>query len=186
MPANASISYSSSQFADIIGACLMVVSHVAHAAPPPDADMSLAPWFHSLTIPNTGSSCCGAADCRNYPVVVASDGYRVQFRGQWLKVPPAVVQDRWDNPTGDYVTCIIDAAEPEVLCFIKAPRTSYLCTVILTGWPAGLVKINYLRGGEHAQSRMRRHGSGRDPAQALRCRRLGHGRASRQARARPR
>ena len=80
-------------------------------------------WFHSLTIPNTGSSCCGAADCRNYPVVVASDGYRVQFRGQWLKVPPAVVQDRWDNPTGDYVTCIIDAAEPEVLCFIKAPRT---------------------------------------------------------------
>ena len=92
MPANASISYSSSRFADIIGACLMVVSHVAHAAPPPDADMSLAPWFHSLTIPNTGSSCCGAADCRNYPVVVASDGYRVQFRGQWLKVPPSVVQ----------------------------------------------------------------------------------------------
>ena len=74
-------------------------------------------------IPNTGSSCCGAAHCRNYPVVVASDGYRVQFRGQWLKVPPAVVQDRGDNPTGDYVTCIIDAAEPEVLCFIKAPRT---------------------------------------------------------------
>ena len=27
------------------------------------------------------------------------------------------------SPTGDYVTCIIDAAEPEVLCFIKAPRT---------------------------------------------------------------
>jgi hypothetical protein len=45
------------------------------------------------------------------------------IRGQWLKVPPAVVQDRGDNPTGDYVTCIIDAAEPEVLCFIKAPRT---------------------------------------------------------------
>ena len=88
MPANASISYSSSRFADIIGACLMVVSHVAHAAPPPDADMRLAPWFHSLTIPNTGSSCCGAADCRNYPVVVASDGYRVQFKGQWLKVLP--------------------------------------------------------------------------------------------------
>ena len=109
--------------ARIIGACLMVVSHVAHATPPPDADMRLAPWFHSLTIPNTGSSCCGAADCRNYPVVVASDGYRVQFKGQWLKVPPAVVQDRGDNPTGDYVTCIIDAAEPEVLCFIKAPRT---------------------------------------------------------------
>ena len=101
MLANASISYSSSRFADIIGACLVVVSHVAHAAPPPDADMRLAPWFHSLTIPNTGSSCCGAADCRNYPVVVASDGYRVQFKGQWLKVPPAVVQDRGDNPTGD-------------------------------------------------------------------------------------
>jgi hypothetical protein len=110
-------------FADIIGACLMMVSHFARAAPPPDADMRLAPWFHSLTIPNTGSSCCGAADCRNYPVVVASDGYHVQFKGQWLKVPPAVVQDRGDNPTGDYVTCIIDVPEPEVLCFIKAPRT---------------------------------------------------------------
>ncbi len=70
----------------------MVVSHVAHAAPPPDADMSFAPWFHSLTIPNTGSSCCGAADCRHYPVVVASDGYHVQFRGQWLEVPPSAVQ----------------------------------------------------------------------------------------------
>ena len=61
--------------------------------------MSLAPWFHSLTI-HTGSSCCGAADCRNYPVVVVSDGYRVQFGGQWLEVPPAVVQDRGDNPPG--------------------------------------------------------------------------------------
>ena len=109
--------------AKAIGACLMVVSHVARAAPPSDTDKSLAPWFHSLMIPNTGSSCCGAADCRNYPVVVVSDGYRVQFRGQWLKVPPSVVQDRGDNPTGDYVTCIIDAAEPEVLCFIKAPHT---------------------------------------------------------------
>ena len=85
----------SSRTADIIGACLMVASHVAHAAPPADADIGLAPWFHSLTIPNTGSSCCGAADCCNYPVVAVSDGYRVQFRGQWLKVPPSVVAGSW-------------------------------------------------------------------------------------------
>jgi hypothetical protein len=96
MLANASISYSSSRFADIIGACLMVVSHVAHAAPPPDADMRLAPWFHSLTIPNTGSSCCGAADWWWVATAIAcsSKASGSRFRPQLCRsvgtIPPGI------------------------------------------------------------------------------------------------
>lgn len=112
---------------------LLLWPMAAYAAPPEGADMSLAPWFHSLQIPSTGGSCCGEADCRNYPVSTASgeDGrvhYRVQYDGQWITVPDAAIQDRADNPTGDYVVCVQKhwtegVSDPQVLCFIKAPRT---------------------------------------------------------------
>ena len=46
------------------GASLGLLAGVAEANPPPDADMSLAPWFQSLKQPGTGMSCCSMADCR--------------------------------------------------------------------------------------------------------------------------
>lgn len=105
----------------------------AFPAPPEGADMSLAPWYQSLKIGKTGGSCCGAADCRNYPVSTASapDGtthYRVLYEGKWLDVPEEAIQDRTDNPTGDYVVCVQrhwsdGDFDPQVLCFINAPRT---------------------------------------------------------------
>ena len=105
----------------------------AFAAPPPGADMSLAPWFHSLRVPGQdgrGPFCCDISDCRNYPVRADGTHYQVFFEDRWLVVPPHAISDRTDNPTGNYVSCVqrdhwIDGKPdgPHVLCFFKAPRT---------------------------------------------------------------
>ncbi len=108
-------------------ALLTAVALPALAAPPPNADQSLAPWFQSLAVPSTGGSCCGGADCRNFPVRPAGDHYEVQYGGRWLSVPPEAVLKRTDNPTGDYIVCINGGyyengeSSPKVLCLVKAP-----------------------------------------------------------------
>ena len=112
-----------------IGACSLIATS-AFAAPPPGADMSLAPWFHSLRVPGTGNLCCDISDCRHYPVRADGTHYQVLFESRWLTVPSEAVSDRFDNPTGDYVTCIQrdhwtngEPDGPRVLCLFKAPRT---------------------------------------------------------------
>jgi hypothetical protein len=114
--------------AGISGSLLMAAS--ALAAPPSDADMTLAPWFHSLQVPGTKNLCCDISDCRNYPVRPDGVNYRVFYDNRWLIVPAEAVSDRTDNPTGNYVTCIqcdhwINGVPdgPRVLCLFKAPRT---------------------------------------------------------------
>ena len=114
--------------AGISGSLLMAAS--ALAAPPPDADMTLAPWFHSLQMPGTKNLCCDISDCRNYPVRPDGANYQVFYDNRWLIVPTEAVSDRTDNPTGNYVTCIqrdhwINGVPdgPRVLCLFKAPRT---------------------------------------------------------------
>jgi hypothetical protein len=99
---------------------------------PPNADPSLAPWFKSLRLPGTGNEgtkCCDIADCRNHPVQPDGEHYRVFYEDRWLIVPPEVVSDRTDNPTGDYVTCIQRDHwtsgvhdGPIVRCLIRPPR----------------------------------------------------------------
>ncbi|MDR3536733.1 MAG: hypothetical protein P4L71_09565, partial [Acetobacteraceae bacterium] len=59
----------------------------ARAAPPPNADPSLAPWFNSLQQPGSGISCCSIADCRRTDSRVAGDHYEVMIDGQWRAVP---------------------------------------------------------------------------------------------------
>jgi hypothetical protein len=112
-----------------VGGCLLIAGP-AIAAPPPGADMSLAPWFHSLRIPGTRNLCCDVSDCRHYPVRADGTHYWVLFDDRWVIVPTEAVSDRGDNPTGDYVTCIQRdhwtsgvPDGPRVLCLIKAPRT---------------------------------------------------------------
>jgi hypothetical protein len=105
----------------------------AFAAPPPGADASLAPWFHSLRVPGTQGNepfCCDISDCRNYPVRADGTHYQVFFDDRWLIVPKEAVSDRTDNPTGHYVTCIQRdhwtsgvPDGPHVLCLFKAPGT---------------------------------------------------------------
>lgn len=100
------------------------------AAPPPDADPTLAPWFKSLRQPNTGISCCDRADCRvvQYRIV---DGHFQAFIGsefsrwqnppyKWLDVPETSVLHRHDNPTGEGVACW---AGGSIICFIEGTGT---------------------------------------------------------------
>ena len=115
-----------------ISGCVLFAAS-AFATPPPGADMSLAPWFHSLRVPGTQGNepfCCDISDCRNYPVRADGIHYQVFFDDRWLIVPKEAVSDRTDNPTGHYVTCIQRdhwtsgvPDGPHVLCLFKAPGT---------------------------------------------------------------
>jgi hypothetical protein len=94
----------------------------AIAAPPPNADPTLAPWFRSLQTKD-GKSCCGEADCRRFPVHINGDHYWILYNGGWVVVPDeAVDHKRMDNPTGDYVACVVQNRQPVfVLCFFLRP-----------------------------------------------------------------
>lgn len=109
-------------------AFLLATTTYAVAAPPTDADMSLAPWYRSLHIPGKLTLCCDASDCRHYPVTSDGSHYWVYYEKQWRKVPRTAVLDRTDNPTGDYVVCIqrerwTNGAPdgPIINCLVRAP-----------------------------------------------------------------
>lgn len=100
-------------------AVLMLGSHAAHAAPPDNADPSLAPFFHALKAPS-GIGCCDVSDCRIIEEDrwrLTPDGYEVKWADdQWRRVPPEVVL-HVPNPTGGAVLCSVpDIAYP--LCFV--------------------------------------------------------------------
>lgn len=114
--------------------CLVAVGlavlqgNLSSAAPPVGADPQLAPWFNSLQT-HDGQSCCGIADCRGpkeYPVRIHGGGYEVWVDQHWMRVPPEVISDRSDNPTGDFITCVQEnywesgTRMPRVLCMFKA------------------------------------------------------------------
>ena len=92
----------------------------ALAAPPPDADPSLAPWFRGLHVPGTGTSCCSMADCRPTDSRIVGDHYEVFVEGKWLLVPPDLVLKNLDNPTGRAVVCWTPTAG--ILCFVRGPE----------------------------------------------------------------
>src|SRR5690242_12544178 len=99
----------------------LALPHAAAAAPPPDADPALAPWFNSLRMPWTNALCCSAADCR--PVESRLDGehYEVLIEGAWLVVPDYRILNRSDNPTGRAVVCWTPTAG--ILCFVRPPES---------------------------------------------------------------
>lgn len=96
----------------------MLSGHTA-AAPPPDADPALGPWFRDLRAPDTGRSCCSVSDCRATEVRTNGDRYEAYIEGQWLPVPQAKVLSRPDNPTGHAVVCWTPALG--IMCFIPGP-----------------------------------------------------------------
>ncbi len=100
-------------------AALFCLQTGALAAPPPNADPSMAPWFNSLQQPGSGISCCSIADCRRTDSRIVGDHYEVMIDGEWRAVPPSAVVDRDDNPTGRAVVCYTPARG--IMCFIKAP-----------------------------------------------------------------
>jgi hypothetical protein len=105
----------------ILGACVGLVATSAVARPPPNADMSLAPWFQGLRQPGTGISCCSMADCRQTDFRIAGSHYEALVEGEWREVPRDKILDRTDNPTGRAVVCYTPAGG--IMCFIRGPET---------------------------------------------------------------
>jgi len=103
----------------VFGVALFASS--AAARPPPNADMSLAPWFQGLRQPGTGISCCSIADCRQTDFRIAGTHYEAVIEGEWRAVPPDKVLERMDNPTGRAVVCFTPARG--IMCFIRGPET---------------------------------------------------------------
>src|SRR5690348_10203276 len=105
----------------------------AHAAPPENADPTLAPWFQSLEVPGTNhSSCCSQSDCRPVDYRVINDYYEAlltpeQFaragvmQSRWIRVPYDRILQRVDNPTGKAILCWQPGTG--VLCFIRPDET---------------------------------------------------------------
>jgi len=103
------------------GVPLLMLSTATFAHPPPNADMSLAPWFQGLRQPGTGMSCCSIADCRQTDFRVAGAHYEALIEGEWRPVPPATILERTDNPTGHAVVCYTPTLG--IMCFIRGPET---------------------------------------------------------------
>ncbi len=106
------------QFA--IGA-LFLLAHAALAAPPPNADPALAPWFNDLRQPWTNALCCSLADCRPVVSRLNNGHYEALIEGIWQVVPDQVILNRNDNPTGRAVVCWTPQAG--ILCFVRAPES---------------------------------------------------------------
>ena len=98
----------------------LLFTSVAQAAPPPDADPPLAPWFRDLREPDTGRSCCSISDCRPTEARTRGDHYEVLIEGQWLAVPPDKVLNRSDNPTGRPIVCWTRTLG--IMCFVRGPE----------------------------------------------------------------
>ncbi|MEJ0019008.1 MAG: hypothetical protein WDN25_21100 [Acetobacteraceae bacterium] len=91
------------------------------AAPPPNADPMLAPWFKSLRQPWTNALCCSEADCRVVESRLADGHYEALIEGLWRPVPDHLILNRSDNPTGHAVACW--TPQIGILCFVRAPES---------------------------------------------------------------
>ena len=91
----------------------------AIAAPPEDADSSLASWFRGLSA-SDGTPCCAIADCRRTTSRLTADGYEALIDDTWVDVPWDRVLRRTDNPTGQAVVCCAPRTKI-ILCFVRPP-----------------------------------------------------------------
>jgi hypothetical protein len=100
---------------------LLMIATPGQAAPPPDADPAMAPWFNSLRQPGSGISCCSIADCRPVDYRTVDNHYEAFIEGEWRAVPPDKVLTRADNPTGRAVVCWTKLSG--IMCFVRGPET---------------------------------------------------------------
>jgi hypothetical protein len=105
----------------VLFVCFCLVAGAAVARPPPNADMSLAPWFQGLRQPGTGMSCCSISDCRQTDFRITGGHYEALVEDQWREVPADAVLERSDNPTGRAVVCYTPSRG--IMCFIRGPET---------------------------------------------------------------
>jgi hypothetical protein len=114
-------------------ALLVALIAAARAAPPENADPTLAPWFQSLEVPGTNhSSCCSESDCRQVDYRVVNDYYEALLTPEqfaragvtqtlWIPVPFDRILERVDNPTGKAILCWQPGTG--VLCFVRPDET---------------------------------------------------------------
>jgi hypothetical protein len=93
----------------------------AVAAPPPNADPTLAPWFNSLRQPWTNALCCSMADCRPVESRLNDGHYEALIENEWRRVPDHLILNRSDNPTGRAIVCW--TPQVGILCFVRAPES---------------------------------------------------------------
>ena len=98
---------------------LAFVAQPVLAAPPPDADPALAPWFNSLRQPWTNALCCSMADCRPVDSRLNDGHYEALIEGEWRRGPDHLILNRNDNPTGRAIVCW--TPQVGILCFVRAP-----------------------------------------------------------------
>ena len=84
--------------ATVLVAGFSILALFVVARPPPNADMSLAPWFQGLRQPGTGLSCCSIADCRPTDFRTNGNHYEAMVEGEWRVVPPHVILEQIENP----------------------------------------------------------------------------------------
>jgi hypothetical protein len=89
----------------------------ACAAPPENADPTLAPWFQSLKQPGTRVGCCSVADCRPVDSRIVGNHYEVLIGDRWTEVPPDRVLEHEPNPLGRAVACWTPRFG--ILCFVR-------------------------------------------------------------------
>ena len=105
----------------IAAAAFLTLAAHALAAPPENADPSLAPWFQSLKQPGSGVSCCSIADCRQVEYRMSGGHYEALIERDWMAVPDDKVLQHQINPTGHGVVCY--TPWQGILCFVSAAET---------------------------------------------------------------
>jgi len=105
----------------VLAITLVCLAHAVLAAPPPNPDPALAPWFNSLRQPWTNALCCSMADCRPVESRLSDGHYDALIEGEWRRVPDHLILNRSDNPTGRAIACW--TPQVGILCFVRAPES---------------------------------------------------------------
>jgi hypothetical protein len=111
-----------------VGLLVFLAAVTATAAPPQNADPSLASWFRSLTNPVVGLSCCAEADghiLSDADWRTKGNGYEIRVGENWWPVPPETVLNHVPNPTGGAVAFWEahrhqkNDRPPNIYCFVR-------------------------------------------------------------------
>jgi hypothetical protein len=107
-----------------VGTALVNRAHAHDPTHSPEyRDPAFAQWFQSLIRPDGMGYCCSQKDCDVAEYEIRDGAYWVRNEftsGQFLPVDPRFILERYDNPTGKIVICVIGG---QVRCLVRASGT---------------------------------------------------------------